>query len=101
ERKLPVYFHYPWSEDDTVEIDLPAGFSIENAVAPASISQAGVRSYSAKIGVTPGGRTLTFKRSFSFGRGDTILFPPEFYAQLKQFFDGVHERDNQKIALKQ
>ena len=35
-RTHAVYFHYPWSEEDDVEIDLPEGFSLESPDAPAS-----------------------------------------------------------------
>ncbi len=33
-RKYDIYFHYPWSEHDHITIDLPAGFTLDNADAP-------------------------------------------------------------------
>ena len=38
ERKYPVYFHYPWAEQDDVEIELPAGYALDNAEAPEPIT---------------------------------------------------------------
>ena len=32
-----VYFHYPWSEEDHVEITLPEGFALDNPEAPGSV----------------------------------------------------------------
>jgi len=30
-RKYPIYFHYPWSENDLVEINMPKGYALDNA----------------------------------------------------------------------
>jgi hypothetical protein len=65
ERKHPVVFHYPWSEDDSVTIELPAGFLLDNADAPAPFNAGAVSEYRPIIGVTKDGRTLVYKRSFS------------------------------------
>lgn len=35
-RKYDVYFNYPWSETDDIEIQLPKGFTLDSADAPAS-----------------------------------------------------------------
>jgi hypothetical protein len=50
-RKHGIYFHYSWTEDDTVTIDLPAGFALENAEAPQSF----------------GARDVTIKPSLKIG----------------------------------
>src|ERR1041384_8042814 len=36
-RRYPVYFHFPWSEEDKVEITLPKGYALDNADRPAPI----------------------------------------------------------------
>jgi hypothetical protein len=100
-RKYPVYFSYPWSEEDTVTISLPAGFMLDNADAPSPISAAPVSDYQPTIGVTKDGRTMIYKRNFSFGGGNNIVFPVGSYAPLKVYFDAVHQADNHTVTLKQ
>jgi hypothetical protein len=100
-RQYPVYFHYPWLEEDEVIIELPAGFSLDNADAPAPFSGGPVGEYKATIGISKDGRTLHFKRSFFFGGGGNILFPVGAYPQLKNFFDVLNTQDSHTITLKQ
>ncbi|HEY9401805.1 MAG TPA: DUF3857 domain-containing protein [Pyrinomonadaceae bacterium] len=101
QRHNSVYFHYPWSEQDEVSIDLPAGYSLDNADAPAAINAGQTGRYDINIGVTKDGRTLVFNRKFYFGNKTGLLFPVASYAQLKTLFDEVHKRDNHMITLKQ
>ncbi|MBX7220560.1 MAG: DUF3857 domain-containing protein [Blastocatellia bacterium] len=100
-RNYPVYFHYPWSEEDSVVFELPAGFAFDNAESPNPIKAANISNYDVKIQVTTDGKELRYQRKFFFGGGGAILFPKESYGQLKILFDGVHERDNHTITLKQ
>lgn len=103
DRQNMIYFHYPWTEDDSVEIALPEGFTLDNADAPASFDASGVTHYDVKIGVTTDGRALVYHRTFFFGAGGArgILFPVAAYPQLKTIFDELNKRDNHMITLKQ
>lgn len=101
ERRHPVYFHYPWFEQDEVTIELPAGYSLDNADAPSPIRSLPITEYLPTIGVTTDGRTLVYKRKFFFGGGGFILFPQTAYPNLKTLFDAVHKGDNHTITLKQ
>ncbi len=101
ERNNLVYFHYPWSEQDSVEIRLPAGYALDSADAPAPLNAGKVSNYTAKILVTKDERTLFFKRSFIFGPPEMILFPKSTYPALKQYFDALNQSDNHTISLKQ
>jgi hypothetical protein len=101
DRKYPVYFNYPWSEEDEVIIALPADFSLDNADAPQPFSAGSVGEYKPRISVTKDGRTLLYKRSFFFGGDDTIVFPASSYDRLKAYFDAIHQSDNHTITLKQ
>jgi hypothetical protein len=101
ERKYPVYFNYPWSEEDRVIIDLPAGFSLDSADAPAAFGSPPIGDYRPTLGVTKDGRTLVYTRNFFFGGGDTIVFPVESYSKLKAYFDVIHKSDNHTVTLKQ
>lgn len=101
DRRNEIYFHYPWSEDDTVEIDLPAGFALDSADAPQPFQASEVSKYAVSVAVTTDRRTLVYRRSFFFGGGGGLRFPVNSYAQLKQLFDEMHKRDNHTITLKQ
>ena len=98
QRKHSIYFHYLWMEDDSVAIELPAGFALDNAEQPAPFRSANVCEYAVKISVVGKNEELQYKRSFSFGG---LLFPQTSYPGLKQLFDVLHDRDNHTITLKQ
>jgi len=100
-RKYPIYFHYPWSEDDSVEIELPPGFALDNADAPAPFASGDISGYKPRLSVTADGRTLVYNRSFFFGRPGALSFSVESYPQVKALFDALHQQDSHSIALKQ
>jgi hypothetical protein len=101
ERRHSVYFHYPWSEEDTVMIDLPAGYALDNAEQPQSFNVDKIGAYEVSIGVTTDKRTLQYKRKFFFGGESRIIFQASTYPTLKRVFDAVHDADTHTIALKQ
>jgi hypothetical protein len=102
-RRHEVYFHYPWSEEDNVEIALPEGFALDNAEAPGPFSGGELSKYEPTVAVTKDGRLLIYKRKFYFGKGgdSTLRFPVTSYPSLKNYFDEVSKRDGHTIALKQ
>lgn len=97
-RKEAVYFHYPWMEDDSVTIDLPTGFALDNADAPAPLHAGDVADYDVKISMVGKSEGLIYKRKFKFAG---LIFPVANYSAVKQLFDGIHESDNHTITLKQ
>ncbi|HUK91502.1 MAG TPA: hypothetical protein VLZ81_13955, partial [Blastocatellia bacterium] len=100
QRKYPIYFHYPWSESDTVKIDLPAGYELDNPDAPAPLTSGTSTKYVVTIQVAKDKKTIYYKRDFFFGGGGSILFPATTYPNLKQLFDIIHERDEHTMSLK-
>jgi len=100
-RKQAIYFHYPWSERDELEIELPAGFTLDNADQPAPFAAQNVSKYEVSIRVTADGHKLLFTRDFFFGGDGNILFPGSTYASLKALFDLLHKSDEHTISLKQ
>jgi hypothetical protein len=101
-RKYDVYFNYPWSENDTVEIDLPKGFSLDNADTPGELSDPQkIGSLKIYMGVDKAGNFLKYERKFHFGGGGVILFPVGNYQPLKTMFDAFHKADTHTITLKQ
>ncbi|HXQ72619.1 MAG TPA: DUF3857 and transglutaminase domain-containing protein [Pyrinomonadaceae bacterium] len=99
-RRYPIYFHYPWSEEDEVTIQLPKGYTLDNADRPAPIS-AGISKHEVHIGVTNDQTTLHYNRTFFFGQQDVLLFTVDKYEPLKRLFDEVSKADNHIITLKQ
>lgn len=97
-RRHAIYFHYSWMEDDTVTIDLPAGFALDNADAPQPFSVPNVADYKVKISVAGKSEALLYHRTFRF---DGLIFPLSSYDGLKRLFDALYQADNHTIALKQ
>lgn len=100
DRKYQIYFHYPWSESDDINIQLPDGYALDNADAPAPFSGAPVSEYRPKLFGSKDGKMVFFTRNFFFGGGGNILFPATSYAQLKTYFDQLHKQDGHTLSLK-
>jgi outer membrane protein OmpA-like peptidoglycan-associated protein len=101
DRKYDVYFHYPWSENDDIEFELPSGYALDNAERPQGFNASGVIEYNVEMGVTKDQRTLIMKRKFFFGGGETVVLPVSSYSQLKAVFDRLQKSDEHTITLKQ
>lgn len=98
ERKHDIYFYYPWTEEDDVMIELPAGYALDNAEQPGDLTFGDLGHHKILIGITKDQRTLTYKRQFRF---TGMLFPRNIYPNVKRVFDAVHKVDNHTITLKQ
>src|SRR5580658_8247892 len=100
ERKYPVNFPYAWKEHDSVTIELPAGFALDNAEAPGSLNFGNPGSYQVKI-MTRGSSELILERDLTFGKDGSLVFPADTYPQIKRIFDEIQKRDGHTISLKQ
>ena len=101
-RKYDIYFNFPWSEEDSIEIELPKGFALDSADVPAEIADPQqIASLKIKIAVDKDANVLLYNRKFFFGGGGNILFPSRSYQPLKTLFDGFHKADTHAITLKQ
>src|SRR4030095_545884 len=100
-RKYPIYFHYPWSEDDSVEIELPPGFALDNADSQSPFASGDVSAYTPQLSVTLDGKTLVDSLKFFFGRLGALNYRVEHYPQVKALFDVLHQQDSHTVALKQ
>ena len=97
-RVNPIFFSYPWSEDDVIAINMPAGFALDHADLPGPI-KVGSLEYVTK-GQILNGKTFSYHRSFQLGTGGSIVFPASAYGTVKRIFDAVQESDNHSITLK-
>ena len=105
-RRHEVYFHYPWSEEDHIEIELPEGFALDNPEAPGPVGAGDLSRYEPVAQISKDGRTLVWGRKFYFGAnrklgGSSLLFPTTTYPSLKAYFDAVNTQDATTVALKQ
>lgn len=98
-RRYPIYFDYPWSESDSVEIQLPDGYHLDHADSPSPLQFPPTGSYSAKMYITKSNKLL-YERRLVFGADSGILFPATAYSSLKTVFDRIHADDGHIVALK-
>lgn len=101
QREHNIYFNYPWSEEDEVTIELPAGFVMETPESPAPFRSERISDYKATISTSKDQRTLAYKRAFYFGDNDAILFPSNMYEPLRNYFDRMYKADNHTLTLRQ
>ena len=101
-RKYDIYFSYPWSERDEIQIELPAGFQLENADAPAPMrDKQGIADHKTEMGISKDGKILVYKRIFSFGNGGFIKFPADGYPVIKAYFDAFNKADTHQLTVRQ
>lgn len=99
-RRYPIYFRYPWSEEDQITITLPRGYALDNADRPAPIN-AGISKHTVVMGLSKDETTLHYKRTFHFGERELLLFTVDKYELLKRLFDAINKADSHIISLKQ
>jgi hypothetical protein len=101
-RTYNIYFPYPWSEEDDLDIQLPAGFELDNADAPADVNDSGkISGLKVVMGIDRASNKLIYHRNFFFGAGKNIIFPVEAYPVIKLLFDRFHKADTHIVTLKQ
>ena len=101
-RKYDIYFHYPWAEQDNIEISLPKGYDLDNADAPGTLADPQkVSLLNISIKINKAANMLIYNRQFNFGNGGYTLFPAKAYQPLKSLFDEFHKADTHTITLKQ
>lgn len=100
-RRFPIFFDFAEQEHDEIELQLPEGFVLDGASAPASVSSAAdvVHAYY-NVKYMPGKRRLAYRRDFTLGTGGVIHFRPESYAPLRRLLSRVHASDTHQLVLK-
>ncbi|HEX7078092.1 MAG TPA: DUF3857 domain-containing protein [Candidatus Eisenbacteria bacterium] len=99
ERRYPVQFDYPWSEEDSVVIALPAGYAVEAQEAPKPLSIRSVAFHTTSISAAPEGGLIMYRRSFRFGENGTLSFPQSEYAAIRHAFDDFTQQDAATLTL--
>lgn len=102
DRKFDIFFSYPWSETDNVELKFPTGFAVDNGDSPGVVADNNkIVSDSVSIRVDGANSTILYDRKFHFGGGGKVLFKPENYTALKGLWDAINKADTHQISLKQ
>lgn len=93
ERKYPLYFPYPFTENDTVMLQVPSGLTPESIPqkADAQLPFARYQNVSNFDGIK-----FVSQRQLAF---NGIFFPVEKYSELKTFFGKVQAGDEQQAVL--
>ncbi|MBC7901424.1 MAG: DUF3857 domain-containing protein [Saprospiraceae bacterium] len=101
-RKYDIFFRYPWSESDKIAIELPLGFDLDSADAPAPLTDPQkIASLNISMAIDKAKPTLRYDRQFHFGGGGNILFPATAYPAVKGLFDAFQKSETHTITLKQ
>jgi len=101
-RKYGIYFEYPWSENDEIEIELPKNFDADSIDPPKAVNETGgIGALNINIDLAKDTNVLKYSRQFFFGGKNNILFPPSAYKSLKTLFDSFHRADTHSISIKQ
>lgn len=101
-RKYDIFFQFPWSETDDIEIELPKGFDLDNADAPQTVADPSrIGSLDVNMRIDRQAGLLKYNRQFHFGGGGNVLFPASAYQPVKNLFDEFHKADTHTITLKQ
>jgi len=100
-RRYPIYFPFSWSEEDDVTIELPQGFELENADAPAPSKVGDIALLEIKMATSQDGHTLHYDRKFSFGGTQVPLFPAAQYGPVKQLFDSFYAQNTHMLTLRE
>lgn len=93
QRKYPVYFPYPFTDNDVVTMKIPQGFTLESAPKPedAKLPYARYQNVSNFDGLQ-----LVTQRQLAF---NAIYLPLDKYSELKSFFGKVQAGDEQQAVL--
>jgi hypothetical protein len=101
-RQYDMFFRYPWSEKDDIQITWPAGYELDNADAPATVADPSeIGKLTAEISVDRAKNEMHYTRNFHFGKNGKILFGSGVYKPMKNLFDAFNKADAHTITLKQ
>ncbi|MEZ5308028.1 MAG: DUF3857 and transglutaminase domain-containing protein [Pyrinomonadaceae bacterium] len=99
-RKYDIYFDFPWSETEEINIKLPEGYTLDNADVPEPVEDASrIGSLRTKMFLDKSKFSLKYQRDFHFGGGGNIFFRAGSYMPIKNLFDSFHKADTHALTL--
>jgi hypothetical protein len=93
-RESPVDLRFPYINQDTVNVKLPPGLTVESVPNAAKIPLPGFAQYVADYAGAGG----TYQQQRALAMANTIYKPDE-YPQLRDFFQKVGAQDQQQVVL--
>lgn len=94
-----LFFDYPWTEIDEVDIEIPSEWQLETTVvSPTAVDPRKVGTYQSSI--DSNGRSLSYRRKFAYGLGGQVSGGAGSYDRIKQFFDDVHKADGFSVTFR-
>jgi len=95
-REFPIYFGYPKQEKFTVNIEIPEGYVVESfpkAVKIAAIENIGLFTFNISVS----GKKIQIQATKDI---NLAMLSANYYIVLKDFFQKVVDKQNEKIVLK-
>jgi len=89
-----IYFHYPYTEKDSLTIHLVDGFAVDSLPAVQKLSPGGGFLY--QISASKDGTAVKTERVLTV---DGMFYPASAYPALRQFFSKVKTNDDSQIVL--
>jgi hypothetical protein len=94
ERIAPIYFRYPWDNEEDVQIELPPGWTLDGAPEARRVDQK-VMFYSMEVGADR--NIVRTKRRF---RHDLTLVTASSYDAIRKFYEDMRAGDGLQVVLK-
>jgi hypothetical protein len=95
-REYPVDFGHPWQEKYNVSIEIPEGYVVESLPQPMNIvTGEGVGAF--KYNIANAGNNIQVSIATDI---NTPIVSPDFYEVIKDFFQRIIDKQNEKIVLK-
>jgi hypothetical protein len=89
-----IYFHYPYTEKDSLTLHFPNGYKIESVPPEAKANPGGGFDYDAAV--SQDGAAVKVQRQLVVAG---ILYQPKYYPALRKFFNTVKTDDDAQIVL--
>jgi hypothetical protein len=93
-REIPVYFDYPYMNQDAVRINFPASLTIESMPTSDKLQFQNFAIYTLSTASTP--TSITVHRNYSLG---AIIFYPKEYSELRSFYSKMETADQGSVVL--
>jgi hypothetical protein len=94
-REYPVDYGFPFTEKNTVNIQIPDGYTIEKVPDPAVITmQDDLGSFTFITNVLGNQIQISIINQIN-----TAIIPSEYYSMLKNYYQGMLDKQNEKIIL--
>jgi len=93
-RRAPVYFQYPWVEEEEVTLEVPEGYGVETMPNAANID-AGIIAYNGNYANATS--TVSFKRRLTV---DSMFVQRENYDKLRAVYSRITAADQEQVVLR-